>query len=694
MAVAPWEQGRPEGRHEPARKRPEGESGDADRERLYELQLRVQYLEAAAREREEVLAREKERSARAHKKVKQLLGKLSERDEALAETRRALQHLLMAGAGGSRGGRSRGGAEAAPGGDAGACEDRAVAAAAEPPEAARAAAAAARPGRARQARGGAAPPCGAAAPPSAQAEAAEAPVLSGSSSVDANAAARERAEIVSQLERHLTQMRTHLEGSEKEARELEGRVRAKEAEWNGNSKASQPTEVVRAHWQALHDLRQQAQEKRGFAMDLCQKTRRLEEQISAQRELILDDAFCSVGVERGQESEGSVHENDEHLQRQKALRAFLDAAGAAGEALRARPALRAALKARPPRLTGEAAEQCRPEERTQMLSLFAAWAAVSGDSPCALHVSDLMLAAADADELRASLATCGAQLQEWHMARCPAESEAATRALCAGLATQPLRRLSLGYNCLGVAGSLALANVCGAWSASLEYLGLEMNGLGDQGCEEVARALERGSLPQLRHLELGWNELSASSRADARVAADLPRRGRSPGGGGRGAAAPGAAAGEARPGGQQPGLRRGHGAGARGPVGSGAQAGPGPLHEPRGVGAAARADGVGRGVRLCVRRRLAGPGVEHRRRPRRRGAPRRRLQRPGLAPRRGGVPGCPAGPLRAAGEQRAAGAGRGGRRGGLPRPRRHVSCSGPPRGTGHLGAAARRGRGV
>jgi len=114
------------------------------------------------------------------------------------------------------------------------------------------------------------------------------------------------------------------------------------------------------------------------------------------------------------------------------------------------------------------------------------------------------------------------------MARCPAESEAATRALCAGLATQPLRRLSLGYNCLGVAGALALANVCGAWSASLEYLGLEMNGLGDQGCEEVARALERGSLPQLRHLELGWNELSASSAPTLASLLTCPGEGEAP----------------------------------------------------------------------------------------------------------------------------------------------------------------------
>jgi len=50
-----------------------------------------------------------------------------------------------------------------------------------------------------------------------------------------------------------------------------------------------------------------------------------------------------------------------------------------------------------------------------------------------------------------------------------------------------------------------------------------MNGLGDKGCKEVAKALATGALSQLRILELGWNELSAAS---APVLAKLlmPRR--------------------------------------------------------------------------------------------------------------------------------------------------------------------------
>jgi len=134
-----------------------------------------------------------------------------------------------------------------------------------------------------------------------------------------------------------------------------------------------------------------------------------------------------------------------------------------------------------------------------------------------MHLSDISLQLADATELHSTLETCGAQLEEWEMTRCPA-NERTTRMLFDCMTTQPLRQINLGYNALGLGGANALVGVCSAWSGTLESLSLEMNGLGDAGCKAMAQALVDGALPTLRVLELGWNELSP---ACASVLADL-----------------------------------------------------------------------------------------------------------------------------------------------------------------------------
>merc|ERR1719221_825783 len=97
---------------------------------------------------------------------------------------------------------------------------------------------------------------------------------------------------------------------------------------------------------------------------------------------------------------------------------------------------------------------------------------------------DLGLRPADAWELLNTLETCGTQLEEWEMTRCPS-NEATVKVLFNILSIQPLRRLNLGYNALGPTGVGTLMGVANAWTASSEHLSLEMNGLSDNGCKEV-----------------------------------------------------------------------------------------------------------------------------------------------------------------------------------------------------------------
>eukprot|EP00439_Symbiodinium_sp_Y106_P086677 s97_g35.t1 len=75
--------------------------------------------------------------------------------------------------------------------------------------------------------------------------------------------------------------------------------------------------------------------------------------------------------------------------------------------------------------------------------------------------------------------------------------------------------LGLSYNAIGLHGARLLGEAAriGGWKHSLGCLGLEMNGLGDSGCKQVA-SLVKQYLPALSVLELGWNEVTGASAAD------------------------------------------------------------------------------------------------------------------------------------------------------------------------------------
>ncbi|CAE8620429.1 unnamed protein product [Polarella glacialis] len=363
-------------------------------------------------------------------------------------------------------------------------------------------------------------------------------------------AAKERADIVVQLEEHLAQMRANLAESEREVRELEERRLAKEADLRGSSGAPSSTAPSRggenedsqelqhstsaeSAQTQLSLISQQIVEKKRFAAELVQKTKVLEAQVWQQRTVIVEllsgqrapaslRARASSGGGGGSESsaeEGAVPQPSFRASlgaslplpcQDEALRAFLDAAGdAAGLILRS-PALRSAFEVRPPELCGSTLEGCSAEERVTVLSLFTAWVAVGSSPAGAMRLSDLSLTEEDTVEIVSTLETCNAELEEWEMMRCPASSISASASLLRSLGSQPLRRLSLGYNALGPTGASSLAAAAAAsqsWASSLEHLSLEMNGLGDEGCREVAGLLEKGLLPGLVSLELGLRPL-------------------------------------------------------------------------------------------------------------------------------------------------------------------------------------------
>jgi len=476
------------------------------------LQQRVVALEQELRERDELLAGERERSARAKKKVKQLLAKLTERDEVIGGLRSALK-------------------------EARALNEQAVNMQRQlsPPDRRRGSLE-----RRRQ------------------------------SSVEASQenAIRERADIVKLLEGHLTQMRMNLAESEREVRELEEKKLAKEVEWNqqGGS-GSGGASSSQVHFQRLGMIEQQLQQKRRFSAELTRKTKQLEEQLLQQRTLIDDlkrsvspDGEASLSDEpadldavggkdgvfntdplpqRRPSADHTAAPSDFLPQRRPsadytaaprvtlvqqltkspgkpsndALDAFLAAAGEAAEVITSRPDLKAAFEGMPLEFTAAAVEGCTSEERAQALSLFAAWAGSASESPQrAMHLSDFHLQLEDVQALDRTFRTCGAVIEEWEMTRCPA-SESLIRSLLGALSGQPLRRLNLGYDALGPVGAVALVGAAGSWSATLEDLSLEMNGLGDAGCNEIAKMISGGALPSLRSLELGWNELSAGCAA-------------------------------------------------------------------------------------------------------------------------------------------------------------------------------------
>jgi len=490
-----------------------GDSADPSERCVSTLQQRVAELEQKLKLRDEDLAAERERASRARRKVRQLLTKVQERDAAILELRTALEQVAMGGSVVASAGRSN-------------------KTGSRPAHSSRQ-----ENGRTAVAGYGGSSSSAAPAQPASPRNSAPAPAASEQQAVRRlsrrQIAIMERAEIVRQLEDHLMQMRSNLAEGERELRDLNEKKKVKEGEFKEKQEQDQAPGEIQVHWQTMGMIGQQIQEKRTFNQDLSTKIRELEEQVRQQQALIEQaesklarkekGASACLGVESDSEDDvRPIAESpavDEDLDAvsagaDEALQAFLAAAGSVAAVILERPMLHAAFEAQPPLLGSSAMAGLKPEEHAQIISLFAAWSAVASEAPHALRMSDINLKLTDLTELHGTLCTCGAQLEEVELMRCPI-SEARRQGsqgaamLFRGLATQPLRQLSLGYNALGPSGAAALVQAASAWQGSLEHLGLEMNGLGDAGCREVAQALAGGLLPGLCSLELGWNELSA-----------------------------------------------------------------------------------------------------------------------------------------------------------------------------------------
>eukprot|EP00929_Paragymnodinium_shiwhaense_P025259 TRINITY_DN15329_c0_g1_i3.p1 TRINITY_DN15329_c0_g1~~TRINITY_DN15329_c0_g1_i3.p1 ORF type:complete len:624 (+),score=176.32 TRINITY_DN15329_c0_g1_i3:91-1962(+) len=442
--------------------------------RFAAMQERVHELEGRLRRREEQLASEKERNDRARRKLRQLFAKVQDRDAIIVDLKAqvAAAHGMHAAS--------------------------------------------------RQAAGGCRRELGASSK-AALHNGGNFQTLSQKTLAD-----RERMDIVEQLEKHLEQMRLNLAEGEGELRVLLERKRVKEIECDGSDNHAQ--------LQTLELLKQQIQEKRSFNKELGKKMTGLEVQVKQQCALLegtTDADACRAAAEEDRRKlpsgsvssavEGEGADGDEapdEAPDDEALQAFLSAAGPAADVIMCRPALRAAFEERPLQLSGGAVEGCSAQERTQAMSLFAAWNAVAST---ALRMSDISLCLEDLAELHDTLHSCGAQLEEVELSRCPVHEAKkggksprgaggllqCTNKLFTALASQPLRLLNLGYNALGPTGVTSLVEVADTWRGTLTELSLEMNGIGNNGCIKLAQALADGLLPSLTVLELGWNELSA-----------------------------------------------------------------------------------------------------------------------------------------------------------------------------------------
>lgn len=314
--------------------------------------------------------------------------------------------------------------------------------------------------------------------------------------------AKQRAAIVAQLEDHLAQMRQDLLESEYEIQELESRQSCKEEELGLLAMSDRSPERM----QALAMIGLQIQDKKRFGTEMAHKIQALERQVHEERAVIVE--LLSGRPRRPTVPEPGVRPRA--MQMPNALQAFLEAAGPEEARLIAqRPALLSAF-AESQELTDGAIEGFNSEERIQILSLFTAWATVSTS---ALHVSDLQLTDEEVEEMVNTLESCE-EVKEWEMTRCRS-SNIAMRQLLNHLSSHALCRLGLSYNAIGLQGARLLGEAAriGGWKHSLGCLGLEMNGLGDAGCKQVA-SLVKQYLPALSVLELGWNEVTGASAAD------------------------------------------------------------------------------------------------------------------------------------------------------------------------------------
>lgn len=433
------------------------------------LQLKIAELELALRRKEEELAAEKERCQRACRKVKQLLLKLGERDRTIAELKTAQApgdqspSFTPSRRRGRPDGFSQKGRPVSPSRDGTLQEDS-------------------------------------------------------STKLGASRAqlAIERAQILTMLEGHMSQMRSLHAASEKEVEELQKKKQQREVELSdifldGPGMA----EAI----SALSILKQQLQDKRRFTLEMGIKIKGVERELAKHRACLEQmrgvgpyESALPVCLEEETESPEEILVTTPQKPSNKALEVYLEHIGPSAEFILRRPALIASFEAYPPELTASVLDGFTVVQRAQVLSFFTAWATAAQETTRAMRLSDLRLQSEDLAALSGTLQTCPAHLEEVSVNRCPMGTELADQ-FFQSLVSQPLKRLSMGYSALGPEGAEAFVRSAhsAVWIETLIELSLEMTGIGDEGCKEVSAALGQGILPLLRQLELGWNELSADS---------------------------------------------------------------------------------------------------------------------------------------------------------------------------------------
>lgn len=334
---------------------------------------------------------------------------------------------------------------------------------------------------------------------------------------DPGRVAKQRAQIVAQLEEHLAQMQQDLSASQAELDDLVAKHRSKEQELFALAVEERDPEGI--HSLALLGL--QVQDRKNSTEELMQKIKELENQLEDQRSMIVEilsgqprkkntsepQTFAPAAPDAPDTPDAALEPAFGPALPGK-LRTFLEAAGREAMDLisQNQELLEAFTELNGLGETGFESLKT-PEQRALLLSLVAAWAIVTES---ALNLKDLTFEDEDLQAVVAALDECG-KIKEWDMARCCC-SENAFSSLMNALGKQPLSRLALGYNTLGLQGLGSILNAASqhlTWASTLSSLSLEMNGFGDEGCLKLVQS--QRFLPGLGVLELGWNQITYRS---------------------------------------------------------------------------------------------------------------------------------------------------------------------------------------
>jgi len=234
---------------------------------------------------------------------------------------------------------------------------------------------------------------------------------------------------------------------------------------------------------------------------------------SATGGLVLDHlAHGSDSDTSSPKNSSDLDSDEEEAERDRALIAFLVAAGAAAEPILQRKALLGAFKAAPPCLKGDLLSRCSDGEKAQVISLFGAWCAISTQTDCLL-LDSVSLGTDDLESLKGTLESCGPKISEWDMSMCRQAWHPARReTLLDCLASQPLKQLFVSHNYIGSRGIKPLTSRFPCWASKMYHLGLEMNAMQDIGFATLEDSLLSGALPHLKVLDLRWNNLTDKSK--------------------------------------------------------------------------------------------------------------------------------------------------------------------------------------